>query len=299
MTPGIHKDIPIGDYHADIDWISSTMLRMLAESPKHLWHYLKQKDDERKSHFDFGNAFELALLDKQGFADNVAIYDDSEIIDQIRATRPQITGFGNTKEYKEWKANWIADNEGKYIINADGKESYEVIEAMLESCYQDKVIQGLIKGIEYQYSLMWIDTATGLKLKTRPDICKMKKNVIVDVKTANDGSPDGFSRAIGQHKLYIQAIMQIDGVLATGLMPKVDAYFWLVVEKTAPYNATIYEFVDWQQEEAIEEYRYLLETMKKAKDKGVWPGYSQWADNRYGILTAPIKPWTYKRYSYV
>lgn len=298
MKQGIEKGMSINDYHANMEWMSSTMLRKAAESPKHLWHYMNKKDDQRKSHFDFGNAFELALLDKEGFANDVVIYDDSEIIDSIRSKRPDIVGFGNTKEYKLWKAGFYEENADRYVIQKDGKESYETIEAMLESCYQDKVIQAMIKNIEYQYSLMWVDHDTGLQLKTRPDICKMNKNIIVDVKTALDGSPDGFSKAIGNHKLHIQAIMQIDGVLATGAMPQVDAYFWLVVEKTEPYNATLYEFVDWQQDEARDEYRFLLNTVKQSKDKNFWPGYSQWADNEWGIIPAPIKPWTFKKYSY-
>src|SRR5690606_27034571 len=159
MKLGIHSDIDINDYHADLDWLSSTVLREAAKSTRHMWYYLNQKEDERKGHFDFGNAFELALLDQKGFENKVAIYDDSGIIERIKTERPKITGFGNTTEYKEWKTDFYVKNESKYIIQREGAESYETIEAMLDSCYRDKVIQGLIKGIEYQYSLGWIDEA--------------------------------------------------------------------------------------------------------------------------------------------
>ena len=299
MTKGIHKDIDIDDYHADLDWLSSTLLRKASASTRHLWYYLNTEDeDERKFHFDFGNAFEISLLDQSRFGKAVAIYDDSEIIEKISTERPNIVGFGLTKEYKAWKKQFYSENESKYIINKTGKESYETIEAMLDSCYRDSVIQSMIKGIEYQYSLGWIDEETGLQLKTRPDICKLNKNVVVDVKTSLNGSPDSFGRDIGKYKLHIQAIMQIDGVLKTGLMPSVDAYFWLVVEKNPPYNATLYEFTEWQQEESMDEYRFLLKTVKEAKEKNLWTGYSGFADNKYGILPAPIKPWTFKNYSY-
>lgn len=298
MKAGIFNDIDIKEYHANTDWLSSTMLRKASESTRHMWYYMNQ-EQERQFHFDFGNAFELGLLDPVGFYNKVAIYDDSDIIEQIRTDRPEIKGFSNTKEYKEWKDQFYAKNSEKYIIQKTGKESYETIESMLDSCYRDKIIQSLIKGIEYQYSLMWVDEATGLQLKTRPDICKMNKNVIVDVKTTIDGSPDHFGRDIGKYKLHIQAIMQIDGVLKTGLMENVDAYFWLVVEKNPPFNATIYEFTQWQQEESWDEYNFLLKTVKEAKENNLWTGYSGFADNKFGILPAPIKPWTFKNYGYV
>jgi len=297
MKPGIFDNIDINDYHADKDWLSSTPLREAGKSLRHYWYYM-QKEEEKKSHFDFGNAFELALLDQKGFEKKVAIKDDAEIIQKITTERPKIIGHTSTKEYRTWKDEFFADNEEKYIIDKTGAESYETIEVMLDSCFRDRVIQSMIKNIEYQYSLMWIDETTGLKLKTRPDICKINKNVIVDVKTARDGSPDGFARSIRDYKLHIQAIMQIDGVLSTGLMPSVDGYFWLVVEKEPPYNATLYEFTEWQQEESKDEYHFLLKQVKEAKEKNLWTGYSGFADNKYGILPAPIKPWTFKNYSY-
>lgn len=298
MKSGIFNDIGIEDYHADKEYLSSSVLRQAVESPRHMWYYLNEKEEEKKTCFDFVNAFELALLDQEGFNAKVAVKDDSQIIEQIKEERPEIARFGSAKEYKDWKSKFYAENSDKYIIEKFGPESYDTIETMLDSCYRDAVIQKLIKGIEFQWSIFWQDAKTGLKLKTRPDICKSKKRVVVDVKTARDGSPDGFGKAINKNKLHLQAIMQIDGVTESGLMPKVDAYFWLVIEKNPPYNATLYEFTDWQQEHAFEEYRQLLEKVKESQEKNLWTGYGGWSNNEYGILPAPIKPWTFRNYSF-
>src|SRR5574343_1362278 len=107
---------------------------------------------------------------------------------------------------------------------------------MLSSCYQDKVIQGLISNTEYQLSLFWTDEQSGVRLKTRPDICKRKKNVIVNLKTTLDGSPEAFSKDINKYDYALQACIEWRGCVASGIMPTVDNYVWLVVEKVAPFN---------------------------------------------------------------
>ena len=76
----------------------------------------------------------------------------------------------------------------------------------------------------------------------------------------------------------------MDGVIKTGMMPKVDNYFWLVCEKTPPYSATLYEFMPEDIAYCMDEYRYTLGMVARAKDANVWPSYSQRADNQYGIM---------------
>ncbi len=292
LKEGIYNDISIDDYHADKTWFSSTGLKKAKKSLKLFKMFLDGEFDfEHKKAFDFGNAFELALLDKDNFENKVAI--DSEIIDQIMISKPDTKNPRATTIYKEWlEAQFF---QKKYIIPGEGKESFSVIEKMLKSCYQDAVIQQLIKGIEYNYSLIWIDKETGLQLKTRPDICKTKKNIIVNLKTTTDGSPEQFSKDLAKYDYPFQACMEIDGAISTGFMPTVDNYFWLVCEKEPPYSATLYEFMPEDIAYCMDEYHYTLKIVSDAKKAGVYPSYSQRAANKYGILEAKIPLW-YKNF---
>lgn len=79
-------------------------------------------------------------------------------------------------------------------------------------------------------------------------------------------------------------------------MDQVDNYFWLVVEKVAPFNATIYEFSGSDQAACMDNYRFLLNKIKKSRDQEMWPGYSDRASNEYGILKAEIPLW-YKSFN--
>jgi len=294
MKDGIYNSITITDYHANTTHVSATSIKYAKRSLKEFhWHRTGRMEAGAKSHFDFGNAFELALLDKDGFAQAVSVMPTRAWIDQAMAANPKLVRPTTSKLYQESETEFLNLNANQYIISDCGKESYDTIQNMLESCYQDRVIQSLIKGTEYQLSLFWTDEATGLKMKTRPDICKRKKKVIVNVKTAEDGSPKAFSRELAKYDYPLQACVEMRGCVAAGLLDSVDAYFWLVVEKIAPYNATIYEFSQTDIPAAMDELDYLTGIISRAEKENLWPGYTQRADNPHGILVAEI-PLYYK-----
>lgn len=284
MTDGIYDNITIKDYHANGTHLSATQIKIAKKSLKELdWTRRGLIVPEYKSHNDFGNAFELALTNPVEFSEKVRFYDVGE--------RPEPEKAMNSKANIAWKAEFY--KTGGYVVEKSGEESYEYIKCMLESCYADKTIQGLIRNTETQLSLFWTDDQTGLQLKTRPDICKRKKNIVVNLKTTIDGSPKGFSRDLAKYDYPLQASVEMAGCLATGLMEKIDNYFWLVVEKVPPFNATIYEFdkEDWSASDI--ELEYLVRKIKKAKEEKLFPGYSDRSDNPYGILKAEI-PMYYK-----
>lgn len=294
IKDGIHDNISIGEYHANRTHISATQIKKAKDSLKHFeWYRSGKLVQENKPHFQFGNAFELALLASEEYLREVAVFPDQEFIDIAMSYNPDLKSPRAARPYKEAAEKWHSENGSKYVINETGPESFETIEEMLSSCYQDAAIQALIKNTEYQLSLFWTDEETGLKLKTRPDICKRKKNVVVNVKTTLDGSPEGFTRDLSKYDYPMQACIEMMGCLATGLMDKIDSYFWLVVEKVPPFNATIYEFGESDIKACMDSTKYHLHKIARGMEENRWPGYSNEADNVHGILTAKL-PGFYK-----
>jgi len=292
IKEGIFSDISIEDYHADKNYLSASGLKKAKKSLKLFYLYRNGYfEDEDKPMFDFGNAFELALLDPTSFEEKVAIED--EILNQIYIDKPDVKSPRATAMYEDWYDQQKELN--KYVIAYDGKQSFRVIEEMLRSCHADAVIKRLIENIEYNYSMFWTDEATNLKLKSRPDVCLSKKNVIVDVKTTLDGSPEAFSRTLANLDYPFQAVMQIEGAIQSGFMEKVDNYFWLVVEKEPPFSATLYEFMPDDIQYCRDEFHYVLKTVADAIKANHFPSYSQRADNKHGILEARL-PLYYKQY---
>lgn len=293
MTDGIYDDISIQDYHGNKTHISATGIKTVKSSLA-LWKWNQTHPQEDKLHFQFGNAFEIALLDRANFEKYVAIQQTQEWIRKANEGREKL--YASPKASSKYKAEaekFDIQSIGKYIIPDVGPQSFEYIEYMLESCFKDAVIQKLISGVEYQLSLFWTDQSTGIGLKTRPDICKRKKNVIVNLKTILDGSPASFSRELAKYDYPLQAAVEMRGCVETGLMERVDNYFWLVVEKEPPFNATLYEFDPSDQRYSQDELDYLLSKIKRAREENKYPGYGDRSDNQYGILTAQI-PGYYK-----
>lgn len=287
MDNGVYDNITIEDYHKNKTHLSATGIKM-AKSSLALWRWNQTHPQETKLHLDFGNAFEIALLDKLNFEKYVAILQTEAWRVKALSEKPELKVPKASAIYKAEESKFLSQNEGKYIIPDVGPQSFEYIEYMLESCFKDAVIQKLISGVEYQLSLFWTDQGTGIGLKTRPDICKRKKNVIINLKTIIDGSPASFSRELAKWDYPLQAAVEIRGCIESGLMPSVDNYFWLVVEKEPPFNATLYEFDPSDQQYSQDELDYLLSKIKRAREEDKYPGYGDRSDNMYGILTAQI-----------
>ena len=287
MTPGIYYDLSLADYLGEQEHLSSTLLRQARRSLAAFDCYRQGMLRAKGPQLDFGNAFELALMDEKAFQEQVAVLPDTHWVEAARSAKPNLKNPRASKAYKEQQEAFMAQNSHKYLIADKGEHSLETIKRMVASCKEDTTIEKLLTGVNYQVSLFWADE-TGLRCKTRPDVCKPSKGMLLDIKTALSGSPKAFSQSLVKFDYPLQACMQIEGAISCGLMEQVKNYFWLVVEKQPPHSATLYEFDSQDIHACQQEYRLLKEQVKAALATNHYPGYSARADNRFGILTAPL-----------
>lgn len=290
--PGIYN-IDIDSYHSDKSWLSATGLKHARRSMSELRLYLDGYfDGDTAPHLDYGNAVELFLIDPKGFQEKVAIAPTHKWIEEALAENPKLVSPKASATYKKLAAQFHENNSEKYIIEEVGeKESWQSLQVQAARCLADKYIQQMFVDIDYQSSCYWIDKETGLQMKCRPDIVKKKNNVVINMKTMLDASPNAFARKVVEYDWPLQACVEIEGVLQSGLLDRVDHYFWLALEKDAPFNVQLYEFNASDLEVLRDEYHYLLNNIKKCKDADVWPGYGAIADNDYGILSVTLPPW--------
>lgn len=272
----ILKDMTIEAYHEEAEHLSASSIKEARKSMKHFNYYREHRTEQTfKAHFDLGNAFELLLLDYfQGtdeFNQKVIVFDESQ--------RPEQDKGITSKLNQEWKQSIL--NGDKYVIFP---KDIEVLNEMLYSCQRDETINKLLKNTDKQVSLFWTDEMTGIKLKSRPDVNKTKANVLVDIKTCDSADPDDFARSVAKFDYPIQAAIQMRGCVATGLMPKIDKYYWLAVEKKPPFCAQIYEF-DTQDWDAAQQA--VDKTLQKIAQGGA-TGYAERSDNPFGIITIQL-----------
>ena len=94
---------------------------------------------------------------------------------------------------------------------------------------------------------------TGILCRCRPDFWR-EDDIIVDVKTTEDASPEEFSRSLAKWRYHVQAPFYMDGIeLATGRRPK--GFVFLVVEKKPPYAVAAYTLDPESIELGRSEYR--------------------------------------------
>lgn len=288
MKNGIYTDLSIDDYHENKTHVSTSTLKKAKRSLKEFkWQRDGKLEQDRKSHFDFGNAFELALCEGIETLYKSCVFFSTE-------DRPEKEMTMASNKNKAWKAKIFSTD--KLIINKRGPESLETIKEMLKSCKEDKTITNIIFDPEetiFQSSVFWTDKKTKLKLKTRPDLMQPRRSIVTDVKTTLDGSPTKFARDASNYDYYLQAVQQIDGIISAGIMPKIKNYFYLVVEKVAPYNATLYEIEDEDLVWLNDSYENLKKKVKTAMDKNEYKGYNHDSENKYGIMPIDI-PLYYK-----
>lgn len=227
--------------------VSSSALKEAKKSTRDfLWYYNKPKTTA--SHFDWGNACELYLIDRDAFYKQVAILDE--------ALRPFPDKDYRTKENKEWKDKFYAENSDKYIINKTGEESFELIQKIAELVDLHPACDLLFdKDNDYQTTFEWVCPISGLKRSARPDLVNKSAGIIIDIKTYQEND---FVKALVNHDHLLQAKDQIEGAIHSGQFEEVKAYYWLAISKKAPYHIDFYSYPVGEDLKVEEVYNSVL-----------------------------------------
>jgi exodeoxyribonuclease VIII len=98
--------------------------------------------------------------------------------------------------------------------------------------------------------------------------------VLVDLKTTNDASPEGFIWAVRRYLYHLQAAFYVDGWEAAGGGP-IDEFIFIAVEKTPPFAVGLYRLPESALIKGRDLYRQGLDTFNRCLTRQVWPGYSQ------------------------
>ncbi len=243
----IDATMPAAQYHAT-DAVSASLLKQIAKSPAHARAYLQQQQEPTAAML-FGTAFHTCVLESERFAEDYAVFE----------------GDKRTKAGKEAYEALVAS--GKTIITAT---DYATITAMASAIGDHPAASKLVRGDgQTEVSMFWEDDETGLQCKCRPDIwiAQGTGSVIVDLKTTEDASPEGFARSIQTYGYGIQAAHYLAGSGA-------DAFIFVAVEKKAPYAVAVYELDPLSLEICEAKRRSLLEYWANCRKAEMYPAYS-------------------------
>ncbi|GAA4400483.1 PD-(D/E)XK nuclease-like domain-containing protein [Quisquiliibacterium transsilvanicum] len=271
IAPGLHRDMPAEQYHA-IQAMSAGGLKRMRKSPAHF--YGMQLDPSRPASGDPTPAM------KNGTLVHCCIFEPDAVKGRY-VVRPDGLSF-STKDGKAWR-----DAQSLEIIDGDQLASARAQAAALRALPD---LEPLLADGYGEASAFWIDEATGELCKCRPDWVSPAGDgvILVDGKTCQDASPDGFGRAIWNMDYWLQAAWYSDGFeAATGL--RVHGFVFGAVESTWPHAAAAYMLSDDVLDAARRENRRLLNLYAECKRTGVWPGYAP------GISLIQLPAWAQRQ----
>jgi len=246
-------------YHAH-SAISKSQLDQVARSPLHYWaRYLdpNRVTPEPTAAMAIGSAVHTHVLELDQW-------------DARYVTAPDGIDRRTKAGKAEWEAFTTASTGRAVLAKADAEQVMRMGHAVFGHPAAAMLL-GLPGKAETTH--MWVDAATGLQCKCRPDWLTDDGRLIVDLKTTEDASARGFARSIAQWRYHVQAAWYLDGVQqATGTRP--EQFLFVCVEKRAPFACAVYaadaEMIAAGAQTAARD----LEVLATCKAGDVWPGYS-------------------------
>ena len=244
--PGFQENRPSEWYHA-IDYASASLLKAGAKSWKQA-KYRKDHPQDPTPAMVLGTRVHSSILEPHKTA--------------LHPVKPKGMNF-STKEGKAWR-----DENPGFITQEDN----DAIQGMTESVWQNPDAKALLSlPGRRELSAFALDEDTGLPLKSRFDFLA-NDGILVDVKTTDCARLFEWQRTCAKYLYHVQAAFYSDVYKRiSGDDPK--AFFFVAVERDAPYECCVYQIGDASIEKGRMEYTRLLWEYRACVESGVWPGY--------------------------
>lgn len=176
-------------------------------------------------------------------------------------------GDKRTKAYKEQAAEIALQNPGKEGIDPT---LWDQFMGMKESVYNHPKAGELLAYMgQTELSIFWEED--GVPCKCRPDRL-VASEFIVDLKTCEDASPQGFARACANWGYHIQQAFYMRGCAAVDMAVK--EFIFIAVEKTAPYTVGVYTLDAVAIQHGIAKVKDGIDLFQECRETDIWPGYS-------------------------
>jgi hypothetical protein len=292
--PAIVRDVSAETYHA-IDAASSHALTTLLDrSPAHV----RGMEDKPSDALTLGTITHSAVLEPSTMAYRYR-------------TQPKIEGSQQSNAYKQALAEWLASELGRQglpevdkkterdrldaqiaLLRADlnragiceaKQEHLDIAQRCRDAVYAHPTLRPLLADFDPEVTMIARDPQTNLKLKSRVDALPSGHDVLLDLKTAQDASHDGFLRAARNFRYAMQpALYTYVWQLITD---RPAAFLFIAVETAPPFGVQLFELEPEVFKKARQKMRVGLDRWATCVERGVWPNYS------HGIATLDIPSW--------
>lgn len=232
-------------YHEKTEYLSKSTLDQLHKSPAHFQAYINGEKKEPTTAMVFGSLVHSVVFG----IDNYIV--SPQVDRRTKDGKALYESFLETAIDKELIVT--QDQYDQAVLIAESVAKHPKAAALLTSGVAEKPVFGELNGV---------------MAKCKPDYFNTNFNVLVDLKTTTDASPTEFAKSIWNYRYHVQAAMYLD-------LTKATRFFFIAVEKEAPFNCEVYELDEESIAVGREEYLADIETYKKCLKTENWHGYSE------------------------
>ena len=255
--PGTYLDgLPENFYHnKDHGYSSSDLKTILKYGPEKFKYFYDEPSKPPSDAMKIGSILHCGLLRPDEFSDEICLMPDFNL---------------RTKKGKLDKEIFEFENVNKLVVT---QKQYDLGMAMVDACNNNDEICELLDDSVRERS-MYADVL-GTPFRARPD--SYKDNVLHELKSTADGSPEGFAKQIANLNYHV-SLAHYAHVMEECAPEKLEysniEYKFIVVENTPPHATAVYTPSErmiyvgnelWK--EAIERLHYCLENDE-------WPGFN-------------------------
>lgn len=265
---GVVYDMPLEDYLA-VDALSASGLRLLSRSP---WHYRNRVEIDPTPSMLRGTLAHCAVLEPDAMAQRYVVLPADAPRKPSKTQWAAKNPSPESIEAMRWWTDFKASNKGRDLVPF---EDYAITEQQLHAVKQQPELATILRSGHGEVSVFWIDQATGIYCKARPDWLNLddpRAVVPMDLKTCVDESPSGFGRAAARLRYDLQAAHYTAGIEAA-LRTKVDRFVFGAVTNKPPVLAVPYTLTDEIRDQGRDERRELIERLAWCQRENVWPAY--------------------------
>lgn len=269
-APGLY-DIDMDTYHGDCcegPSVSGTGLVKIEQlSLAHFWwdsYHNPDRDPVDTAAFKFGRACHAWVLGEPEFQKYFVVSPYDEF---------------RTKEAKAWREGQI-----RTIVTA---KQLQMIKQIHAGVLKHPLLKNAFVDGKPEQSLIWKDKETGLWLKSRPDWLPNRLRFVPNFKTCNSARPEAFARQAFSFGYHQGAALCLEGLKE--VLGWIDpSYYFVAVEKKAPWVGMPFTLRDTDIEMGANLNRSALRKLANAIDKNDWSAYAP------GAVEINMPAWTEK-----
>ena len=271
LPHGIHADIPAEVYHRrELGVVNAGALKILSrQTPAHYRAWVDGQDKETAA-LEFGRAVHCALLEPDEF-DKLYVCARSHPFNRpSKRQRKAANPSDGTIKAIEYFDAWERELAGRTEISAD---HYETLRGMQRSLDANPRARSLLHSGLHEATAIWKDPDHGLLCKARMDGYDAERGLVVDLKTAEDASPEGFRKSVARYGYHIQHAPYASAMQALGCPAR--AFVFVAVEKEPPYALACYVLDAEAEGRGIELRDNAMKTLNHCLENDNWPGYAE------------------------